>query len=169
MANIPGGSDEVKSCAPPDAPGSGRVVPGRTISRAARRRKRTPRSLSSSLAEAEDELRVVGHLVRRPRRIEDELELDVLHPGHFARHALHVTRDQRACRTAHRREAVDDLHLRTFDLDLVDEPEIDDVHTELRIFDLAERFEQIVLTGHDASLPVAPFHPSRARRANWPP
>jgi cytochrome c oxidase assembly factor CtaG len=35
------------------------------------------------LAEAENELRVVGHPVRRPRRVERQLQLDVLHPGHL--------------------------------------------------------------------------------------
>src|SRR5439155_8247414 len=44
------------------------------------------------------------------------------------------------------------LHLRPVDLDLVEQPEIDDVHAELRVLDLAQRLEHVFLRGHAASL-----------------
>ena len=43
-------------------------------------RREQMHNLPGHLAEAEDELRVVGHPVRRPRRVERQLELDVLDP-----------------------------------------------------------------------------------------
>jgi hypothetical protein len=101
-----------------------------------------------SLAEAEDELRVVGHLVRRPRRVEGQLELDLLDSGHLHRDAVDVLRDERAGRAPHRGQAVDHLRLVALDLDLVNEPEVDDVHPELGILDLAERLEYVVAAGH---------------------
>src|SRR5437867_4837666 len=71
-----------------------------------------------SLAEAEDELRVLGHAVRGPRRIEGQLEIGLLHAGHLERHPLDVPRDQRPGGAAHRREAVEHLRLRALDLHL---------------------------------------------------
>src|SRR5258708_8740638 len=76
----------------------------RTISAALTSLRIVPVLSQGGLAETEDELRVVGHLVRRPRRIEHELELDVVDARHLARDALDVTRDERARRAAHRRE-----------------------------------------------------------------
>src|SRR5215213_11644151 len=68
---------------------------------------RAPAEAQKWLAEAEDELRVVGHLVRRPRRIPGQLDLDVLHIGHRADDLVDVLLDHRADRTAHRRQRVD--------------------------------------------------------------
>src|SRR6185437_13193565 len=90
------------------------------------------------LAEAENELRVVGHLVRRPGRVERQLQLDVLDALDLARGAVDVLRDERPGRAAHRGQAVEDLRGRVLDLDLVEETEVDDVHSELGILDRAE-------------------------------
>src|SRR5215218_601949 len=90
------------------------------------------------LPEAEDELRVVGHLLRRPRRVPRQFDLDVVDAGDLRRDAVDVLLDHRAGRAAHRREAVNDLHLRALDLDVVQQAEIDDVHAELGILDLAQ-------------------------------
>src|SRR5437870_197744 len=80
-----------------------------------------------ALAEAEDELRVVGHPVRRPRRVERELQLDVLNTLDLADGAVDVLRDERAGGTAHRSQAVRDLGGRVVHLDVVEEAEVDDV------------------------------------------
>src|SRR5918994_7899338 len=48
------------------------------------------------LAEAEDELGVVGHLVRRPRRVERQLDLDLLHALHGGRRVVDVLLDHRS-------------------------------------------------------------------------
>ena len=100
------------------------------------------------LAEAEDELGVVGHPLGRPGRVPGQLDLDVLHAGELRDHAVDVLLDHRAGRAAHRGQAVDHLHLRAFDLDVVEQPELDDVHPELRILDLVQRLEDFFLGDH---------------------
>ncbi len=90
----------------------------------------------------------------------DELELDVLDALHFTRGAVDVACDERAGGAAHRREAVGDLHLRAVHLDVVQEPEVDDVHPELGVLHLAQDLENFVLAWHggqstyDARVPV---------------
>src|SRR5436305_4636174 len=124
-------------------------------------------------AETEDELRVVGHLVRRPRRIERQLEVDLLHPCDLARGALHVACDERRRGAAHRREAVEDLHLRPLDLDVVHEAEIDDVHPELGILDLAQHLEHFFLRRHKDQCrgqnPISRTSSRRSRAKKWIP
>jgi hypothetical protein len=44
---------------------------------------RSPQDFYRPLAEAEDELCVVGHLLRRPRRIPSQLDFDVVDPGNL--------------------------------------------------------------------------------------
>src|SRR5690348_10439079 len=102
--------------------------------------------------EAQDELRVVGHLVRSPRRVERQLQLDVLDALDLSDGAVDVLRDQRPGRAAHRGQAVDDLGRRVLHLDLVEEPEVDDVHPELGILDLAEHLEHVFPRRHAASV-----------------
>ena len=46
---------------------------------------------------------------------------------------------------------MDDLDLRPLDLDVVEETELDDVHPELGILDLAERLEDFFLGRHLSS------------------
>ena len=99
-------------------------------------------------AEAEDELRVVGHPVRRPRRIPRELDVHVLDPGKLTSHPVDVLLDQWPDGTPHRREAVRHLHLRPLHLHVVEQPEVDDVHPELGILDLAEGLDDLVARRH---------------------
>src|SRR5436309_8703789 len=87
-------------------------------------------------AEAEDELGVVGHPVRRPGGVERQLELDVLDALDLADGAVDVLRDQRAGGTAHGGQGVRDLRGRVLHRDLVEQAEVDDVHPELGILDL---------------------------------
>src|SRR5262249_37042364 len=77
-----------------------------------------------------------------------ELALHVLDAGDLAQHALDVLLDHRAGRATHRRERVVHLDLRPFDLGVVEEPELDDVHPELRVLDLAERLDHFLLRRH---------------------
>src|SRR5205085_4307734 len=103
-------------------------------------------------AEAEDELGVVGHLLRSPRWVERQLQLDVLDPLDLPRGAVDVLRDERAGRAAHGRQAVDDLGRRVLHLDLVEQPQVDDVHPELGILDLPEHLEHFLARRHPASV-----------------
>ena len=83
-------------------------------------------------------------------------------PGTSGRDAVDVFLDHRAGRAAHRREAVDDLHLRAVDLDVVQQAEVDDVHPELGILDLAQRFDHVVFReSHAASLALDCRRPAR--------
>src|SRR5438270_8880015 len=123
---------------------------------------------AESLAETEDELRVVGHPVGCPRRVEGQLQLDLLDARHLERGAVDVLGDQWARRAAHRREAVEHLRLRPLHLDLVHETEVDDVHPELGVLDLAERFENVVLAGHATSVDMeAKPSPQMTRNSGW--
>ena len=47
--------------------------------------------------------------------------------------------------------AVDHLDLRALDLDVVEQPELDDVHPELGILDLVQRLDDVVLASCHAS------------------
>src|SRR6185437_9950112 len=96
------------------------------------------------LAEAEDELGVVRHLLRRPRGIPRQLGLDVLDLGQRPQDLFDVLLDQRAGGAAHRREAVDRLHAGAAHLGVVEQAELDDVHSELRVLDGAERLDHVV-------------------------
>ena len=69
-------------------------------------------------------------------------------PGTCGRELLDLLVDHRADRAAHRRERVGDVHLRALDLDVVHEAELDDVHPELGILDLAERLDDLFLRRH---------------------
>ena len=60
--------------------------------------------------------------------------------------------DHRARRAPHRREAVEHLHLRTVDLDVVHEPEFDDVHPELGILYAVQGFDDILAHDHAESV-----------------
>ena len=75
---------------------------------------------------------------------------------------MDVLLDHRAGGAAHRREAVDDLHLRVVDLDVVEQAEVDDVHPELGIFDLAQRFDHVLFRElHAASVALDCRRPTR--------
>jgi hypothetical protein len=67
-------------------------------------------------------------------RAEDEL--GVLR--RFGDDGADVLLDHRPGRAAHRREGVDHLDLRTLDLDVVEEAELDDVHPQPGILDEVE-------------------------------
>src|SRR3954454_18585608 len=114
-------------------PGDGRLIEAQAELFSTPCRRWQARNSSGRLAEAEDELRVVGHLVRRPRRVPRELDLDVLDARQLGRGAVDVLLDHRPRGATHRREAVRDLDLRSGDVDVVEKPEVDDVHAELRI------------------------------------
>src|SRR5438132_1194319 len=71
------------------------------------------------LAEAQDELRVLGHQLGRPRGVPGQLDLDVLEVGEVGRDdGVDVLLDHRSGGTAHRRQAMDDLDVRAVDLDV---------------------------------------------------
>src|SRR5581483_899668 len=132
---------------------------GRSTATATARRSSTWEPTSSyrrsaeALAEAEDELRVVGHQVRRPGRLPGQLDLDVLEVREPRRHdRVDVLLDHGPGRAPHRGQAVDHLDVRPVDLDVVEQAELDDVHPELGVLDGAERFEDLFASGHATSL-----------------
>src|SRR5206468_7629776 len=70
-------------------------------------------------------------------------------------------------RAAHRREAVEHLHARALGLDVVEQAELDDVHSELGVLDGAERLDHVVTRRHSRQC----SHPSeglrRPRATRW--
>ena len=90
----------------------------------------------------------------RPRWRPDELGLDLLDAGHPLDDLTDLLLDQ-AHRAAHGREAVRDVHLGALDLGVVEQPELDDVHPELRILDHPERIEYLVTADHVAESAAA--------------
>jgi hypothetical protein len=46
------------------------------------------------------------------------------------------------------------VYLRTFHLDAVEQPELDDVHAELGVLDDPERVRYLVARGHTGSVPA---------------
>src|SRR5262249_42706567 len=124
------------------------------------------------LSEAENELRVVGHLLGCPRWIPRQLGLDVLDLGQGAKHLFDVLLDQRAGGAAHRREAGDRLHPGGGHFHVVEQPELDDVHPELRVLDGAERLDHVVAVHrHQPSdqYPSSRTSSRRSRAKKWMP
>ena len=118
-------------------------------------------------------------------RIPGQLDLDLFDARDGGGDVVHVLLDHRPGRAAHRREAVDQLHLGAVDLDVVEQAELDDVHPELGILDLVERLEDVflgqcharvrVLAGQSRTERVrlvpeqaAPLRAVRARRSGCP-
>ena len=89
--------------------------------------------------------RILRHLVGRPRRVEDDFDLDVAHAGKLANDLLAVGDELRtggAHRAGHRHV---DLALRLAffrgdEIDVVDQSQIDDVHEQFGIDDLFQLF-----------------------------
>src|SRR5437660_8289133 len=106
------------------------------------------KSLQISLSDAENELGVVGHALGRPGGIPGQLDIHVLDSGDLAGDAVDVLLDHRPRRAAHRREAMNHLYARPLHLDVVQESQLDDVHSELGILYLAQRFEHVFLGRH---------------------
>ena len=88
---------------------------------------------------AERELRVLGHLVRGPRRREDHVGHDLLDALDLADELLHLLGDLRPDRARGGRQREGDGHRAAVDLDAVDEPELDEVEPQLGVDDVAER------------------------------
>jgi hypothetical protein len=101
-----------------------------------------------ALAEAENELGVVGHPVWSPRRVESQLGLDLAHARDAASGIDDPLGDHRPRRAAHRREAVQHPHLGAVDLDVVHEPELDDVHPELGILHAVQCLDDVHARDH---------------------
>ena len=85
---------------------------------------------------------------------------DVLDARNLAHDAVDLLRDHRPDRARHRGERVGDLHVRPVDHGVVEEPELDDVHPELRILDLPQRIDDFLLCRHARS--VRTRRPTRA-------
>ena len=97
---------------------------------------------------AERELRVLGHLVRGPRRREDHRRDDLVDTVDLAHELLHLLGDLRADRAGGRGERERDVDLAAVDRDVVDQAELDEVEPELRIDDVGERFSDVFLGEH---------------------
>src|SRR5262245_41206988 len=88
----------------------------------------------------------LGHPALVPRRVERDLDADVRHAGHVAHPPLHLLGPHLRGGAASAREGHADGHgTGRADLDAVDQPELVDVHRNLRIVDLAERLDDALL------------------------
>src|SRR4051794_25926548 len=88
--------------------------------------------------EAQRELRVLGHLVRGPRRRERHVGADLLDAVELAHELLDLLRDLGADRAAGRGERERHVDGGAVDLDVVDQAELDEVQAELGIDDLGQ-------------------------------
>ena len=90
-------------------------------------------------SEAEGELRVLAHLVRRPRRREDHRARSTCStPSSSPTNSSHLLGDLRTDRARRRGQRERDVDVAAVDLDPVDEPELDEVQAELRVDDVRE-------------------------------
>src|SRR3954466_14113600 len=97
------------------------------------------KSLLAMGLEAQGELRVLAHPVRRPRRREHHRGVDGLDAVELADELLDLLGDLRPDRAARRGQAEGDVHLAPVDLDAVDEPELDEIQPQLGVDDVGER------------------------------
>src|SRR6266404_2475876 len=113
-----------------------------------RLRESTAYRVRSRSAEAENELGIVRHLVGRPRWLERQVARHLTDAGDLPHDALDVLLDHLAGGAAHRRQRVLHLDVLALDLRVVEEAQLDDVHPELGILDLAERLDDFFLGRH---------------------
>ena len=113
-----------------------------------RRRRPANRRGTGSRLVPERELRVLGHLLRRPRRREHHRGDDLRHPGEIADELLHLLGDLRADRAGGRGQRERDVHGPAVDLDAVDQPELDEVEAQLGVDDVGERVDDVVVVDH---------------------
>ena len=111
---------------------------------AAPRRPRPP----SATSVAERELRVLGHLVRGPRRREDHVRHDLLDALDLAHELLHLLGDLGADRACGGGQREGHGHRAAVDLDAVDQPELHEVEPQLGIDHVAERLGDVFFVDH---------------------
>src|SRR5215467_3556009 len=88
----------------------------------------------------------LGHSALVPRRVERDLDADVRHARHVAHPPLHLLGQHLRGGAARGRERHAHGHgPGRADLDAVDQPELVDVHRDLRVVDLAERLDHLLL------------------------
>src|SRR3954453_3838160 len=88
--------------------------------------------------EAEGELCLFAHELRRPRRGEHHLGEHPLYLGHLTHELLHLLGDLRADRAARRGEREGDVDVAALHLDVVDQAELDEVETQLGVDHVGE-------------------------------
>ena len=133
------------------APASGVSVTSRRPVRGAwavgRRREDESKRRAGSVAERE--LRVLAHLLRRPRRREHHRgRRPTSTPSSSETNSSICSVDLRADRAAGRREREGDADVAAVDLDPVDQPELDEVESELGVDDVGERVFDLFDRGH---------------------
>src|SRR3954467_3409583 len=98
--------------------------------------------------DAQRRLGLVRHHLGTPGGPEHELRPHLTEAVDRREERAHLVLDQRAARATHRRQAVLYVDVAVFlQVDLVDEPKVDDVDPELRVVDLHQRLPDAVL-GH---------------------
>src|ERR1044072_1424186 len=110
-------------------------------------RPRRPLRTASGLV-AQSELRVLGHLLRRPRGREDHVRDDLGDAGDVADELHHLLGHLRTDRAGGRRERERDGHPAVFDLDPIDQSELNEIQTQLGIDDVAQRLEDVFFVDH---------------------
>src|SRR5262249_59909642 len=117
----------------------------------------------------------IGPAALVPRMVEGDLDADVRHARHVAHSSLHLVWQHLRGGAAGGRERHAHGHgTGRADLDAVDQPELVDVHRDLRIVDLAERLDDAVLDlclidgRHRRATPSLPARPGPgAQRAGY--
>ena len=132
----------------PPSPATSRRAAGQRVGAAAERparaggvargAPRAARALPRRLV-AERELRVLGHLVRGPRRREDHRRGDLVDALELAHELVDLLGDLRADRAGGRRQGVGDVDLRPVELDAVDQAQLDEVEPQLGVDDVRQR------------------------------
>ena len=115
-----------------------------TLVRTCARGDRGARLSATARSEAERELGVLGHLLRRPRRREDHLRLDRPHALELAHEFFDLLGHLGPDRTSRRGQRERHAHVAVIDLHAVDQPELDEVETELGIDHVRQRIHHVV-------------------------
>src|SRR3954462_5580317 len=97
---------------------------------------------------SEGELRVLGHLVRGPRRREDHRRDDLFDARELADELLHLLGDLRADRAGGGGQRVGDGHAAAVYLDPVDEPQFHEVQAQFGIDYVRKRLKDVVFVDH---------------------
>src|SRR5262245_61124112 len=121
------------------------LIPTSSVTGASSRRRRDSKGAGSV---PESELRVLGHHLRGPRRVEDHLGVHLLDPVELADELAHLLRDLGADRAGRRRQGEGDEDLAVLHLDVVDEAERDEVEPQLGVDHLFQGLVDLFFAWH---------------------
>ena len=106
--------------------------------------ERSPTTPLLAASVTQRELRVLRHLLRRPRRREDHLGLDRPHIVQFAHELLDLLGHLRADRTTWRGQREGDVHVPIIDRDTVNQAQLDEVQAKLRVDHVRQSVHHVI-------------------------